>query len=167
MILVAIGSNLPGRDGQPPLCMCLYAVSALRHVDGLTATAKSRWYESAPIPPSGQPAYINGVLRLEGQIDPAVLLERLQSIEAQAGRSRSTPNAARTLDLDIIDVNGLLRHSPDPVLPHPRAHQRAFVLRPLADVAPGWVHPRLQRPVEALLAGLPSQQILAIEPDRP
>ena len=65
-------------------------------------------------------------------------------------------NAARTLDLDVIDVDGLVRDAPDPVLPHPRAHARAFVLLPLRDVAPGWVDPRSRRSVETLLAELRS-----------
>ncbi|MCX7385000.1 MAG: 2-amino-4-hydroxy-6-hydroxymethyldihydropteridine diphosphokinase, partial [Alphaproteobacteria bacterium] len=77
------------------------------------------------------------------------------AIEARAGRVRGAANAARTLDLDIIDIAGLRRDTPAPILPHPRAHERGFVLRPLADVAPGWVHPRLGRTVEDLLATLP------------
>jgi 2-amino-4-hydroxy-6-hydroxymethyldihydropteridine diphosphokinase len=68
-------------------------------------------------------------------------------------------NAARTLDLDIVAMDGLVREAPDPQLPHPRAHLRAFVLLPLRDVAPGWVHPVLGRRVEALLAALPPQDI--------
>jgi 2-amino-4-hydroxy-6-hydroxymethyldihydropteridine diphosphokinase len=165
MILIAIGANLPGLHGQEPLRSCLDAVAALRHVDGVNVRAMSRWYESAAFPPSGQPPYVNGVVRLEGQIEPGDLLARLQFIESLAGRTRGAPNAARTLDLDVIDVDGLVRDAPDPVLPHPRAHERAFVLLPLADVAPGWVHPRLHCTVEALLAALGRQQILAIEPD--
>jgi 2-amino-4-hydroxy-6-hydroxymethyldihydropteridine diphosphokinase len=74
---------------------------------------------------------------------------------------RGEPNAARTLDLDIIDLNGIIRAVPDPILPHPRAHYRAFVLRPLLDVAPGWRHPVLRQSVATLLAELPPQ---AIEP---
>ena len=75
---------------------------------------------------------------MSGMIDPAILLQQLQEIETQFGRERSAPNAARTLDLDIIDVSGVIRATPEPVLPHPRAHQRAFVLRPLLDVASAW-----------------------------
>ncbi len=69
------------------------------------------------------------------------------------GRARGVPNAARTLDLDIIAMDQLVRDAPDPIVPHPRAHERGFVLRPLADVAPGWVHPRIGISVPGLLAG--------------
>jgi 2-amino-4-hydroxy-6-hydroxymethyldihydropteridine diphosphokinase len=69
------------------------------------------------------------------------------------------PNAARTLDLDLIAMGELLRDRPDPVLPHPRTHQRAFVLVPLADVAPAWLHPRLRQSIAELIAALPPQRI--------
>jgi|SRR5579875_2059111 len=159
MILVAIGANLPAPDGASPLESCKRAVGALAGLPGLGSLTVSRWYETAPIPPSGQPDYVNGVVRFTGTAEPAWLLARLQEIEAASGRRRGTRNAARTLDLDIIDIDGLIRDAPDPVLPHPRAHERAFVLMPLADVAPGWVHPRLGLGVEALLRALPPQQI--------
>jgi len=90
---------------------------------------------------------------------PAELLARLHEIEAQFGRARTVPNGPRTLDLDIIDLNGIIRAVPDPVLPHPRAHLRAFVLRPLLDVAPAWRHPTLRQSVTTLLAELPIQPL--------
>jgi 2-amino-4-hydroxy-6-hydroxymethyldihydropteridine diphosphokinase len=157
MILVGIGANLPGVGGAAPMVACRAAVEALRGLPGLRLTAVSRWYRSRPVPPSGQPDYINGAARLEGAADPAWLLGRLHAIEAAAGRVRGERNAARPLDLDLIAFNGMVRDAPDPVLPHPRAHERAFVLRPLAEVAPGWMHPRLGRTVEALLAELDAQ----------
>ncbi len=162
MILIAIGANLPGRDGCPPLATCRAAAEALRGLPGLRLAAVSRWYRSAPVPPSGQPDYVNGVVRLEGAADPAELLADLQAIEARAGRVRGLPNAARTLDLDIIDLNGMVRDAPDPVLPHPRAHLRGFVLLPLAGVAPDWVHPRLAMGVAALLGALPPYDVVPI-----
>ena len=162
MILVAIGANLPGPRGETPLLTCRAAAEALRGLPGLRLVCLSHWYETAPMPPSGQPSYINGVAWLEGAADPAWLLARLHGIERAGGRVRGALNAARTLDLDLIDMNGLRRDAPDPVLPHPRAHQRAFVLVPLADVAPGWVHPALGRTVPDLIASLPPQTINAL-----
>ncbi|HEX4173618.1 MAG TPA: 2-amino-4-hydroxy-6-hydroxymethyldihydropteridine diphosphokinase, partial [Acetobacteraceae bacterium] len=99
--------------------------------------------------------------------DPADLLLWLQRIEEQAGRVRGEPNAARTLDLDIVamGVHGrTTRATPDPVLPHPRAHLRAFVLMPLIDVAPEWVHPVFCQTAKDLLAALPPQGIAPLKP---
>jgi 2-amino-4-hydroxy-6-hydroxymethyldihydropteridine diphosphokinase len=164
MILIALGANLPAPDGTPPLATCQAAAEALCRLPGLRFHALSRWYRTAPIlsrvgAPAGQPDYINGVAALAGQIDPAALLARLQAIETAAGRRRGALDGPRTLDLDIIAIDDLVRDAPDPLLPHPRAHLRAFVLCPLAEVAPGWLHPRLHRTVEELLAALPPQEI--------
>jgi 2-amino-4-hydroxy-6-hydroxymethyldihydropteridine diphosphokinase len=159
VILVGIGANLPGRRGESPRVACAAAAEALRGLPGLRLAALSRWYETAPLPPAGQPMYINGVARLDGDVDPAWLLARLHATEARAGRVRGVPNAARTMDLDLIAHHGLVRDAPDPVLPHPRAHLRAFVLAPLIEVAPDWVHPRLGQTARALLAALPPQEI--------
>jgi 2-amino-4-hydroxy-6-hydroxymethyldihydropteridine diphosphokinase len=132
-------------------------------IPGMRLVGLSRWFESAPVPPSGQPPYVNAVASLlaepEATIDPAWLLAHLMEIEVACGRERSTPNAARTLDLDIVGVGELVRDNPDPILPHPRAHLRAFVLAPLCDVAPDWVHPVLGRTAADLLAALLPQEI--------
>ncbi|HET8995030.1 MAG TPA: 2-amino-4-hydroxy-6-hydroxymethyldihydropteridine diphosphokinase [Acetobacteraceae bacterium] len=168
MILVSIGANLATPDGTPPLETCREAAAALDRLPGLRLRGLSRWYRTAPVLAEGQdaasqPFYVNGVADLVSQsdieIDPAWLLAELMRLEAAAGRVRSSPNAPRPLDLDIIAIGDLLRDHPDPILPHPRAHQRAFVLVPLAEVAPGWVHPRLRRSVEALISELPPQDI--------
>ncbi len=133
---------------------------AARRDPRLRLTAVSSWWESAPIPPDpASPTYVNGVARLEGEATPEGLLAALHGIEDEAGRARPYPNAPRVLDLDLIDLGGRVLAGPAPVLPHPRAEGRAFVLLPLAEVAPGWVHPLLGRPVEALIAALPPQEI--------
>lgn len=159
VILVAIGANLAGPGGQPPLATCRDAAAALDRLPGLRLRALSRWYVTAPIPASDQPDYVNGVAHLQGIADPVELLAALQAIEAVAGRRLGARNAARSLDLDIIAIDGMVRDYPDLVLPHPRAHERAFVLLPLGDVAPGWVHPRLGRPLGHLIAALPAQEV--------
>lgn len=162
-VLVAIGGNLPGPAGATALDTCRRAVGELARLPGLRLVGLSRWYRTAPMPPSGQPDYVNAVAHLgplPGHVvDPAALLAALLAIEARHGRERSAANAARTLDLDLIAVGGIVREFPDPILPHPRAHQRAFVLAPLADVAPGWLHPVLHRTAAALLAALPDQGV--------
>ena len=100
------------------------------------------------------PDYVNGVALLEGAApDPAAMLAALQGIEAAFGRIRPYRDAPRTLDLDLLAMDGTVREAPDPILPHPRLHLRAFVLAPLRDVAPGWRHPVLGRDAAAMLAG--------------
>lgn len=168
MILVALGANLPGPDGAPAIETCRRAAAALDALPGLRLRALSRWYATAPIPPRpGVPDYVNGVALLElrpGATAPApeALLAALQAIEAGAGRVRPYPNAPRTLDLDLLDLDGLVRAGPDPILPHPRMQARAFVLAPLADIAPCWAHPVLGRSAAELLAGLGPQEVRAL-----
>ncbi|GGJ25030.1 2-amino-4-hydroxy-6-hydroxymethyldihydropteridine diphosphokinase [Neoroseomonas lacus] len=160
MALVAIGANLPRLDGTPAIETCRWAVSELGRIPGMRVAGVSSWWASAPIPPDpGSPPYINGVARLEGEAAPEALLAALHAIEDAAGRVRPYVNAPRVLDLDLIDVGGRVLRGPGLVLPHPRAHLRAFVLQPLAEVAPGWVHPVLGQSVEALVAALEPQEI--------
>ena len=159
---IAIGANLPNPLGDTPLQICENAVRVVSAIPGLHRAVRSRWFSSAPVPASDQPRYINGILRIEGEMAPEALLAALQAIEHRAGRVRSEANAARTLDLDIIDMRGVVRARPDPILPHPRAHLRAFVLLPLRDVAPEWVHPDSGIALESLIKALPQQDIRPI-----
>lgn len=162
MILIAVGANLSAHDGRTSYQVCTEAVDALARLPGIRLVVMSPWYRSTPVPRSDQSDYLNGVARLvpTGSIepDPATLLAMLQEIEQANGRERSVPNAARRLDLDIIAMGEggrLVRARPDPVLPHPRAHLRAFVLLPVRDVAPDWLHPQENLSVDRLIAGLP------------
>jgi len=160
MILLALGANLPGPDGASPAASCQAAIPHLVSRTGLTLIAVSNWYRTTPITQTAMPDFCNGVIRLEGEILAKELMAFCQEVEQKFGRVHDgKTNAARPLDIDIIDLNGQIRDVPAPILPHPRAHLRAFVLRPIADVAPSWRHPTLRLPVATLLAELPEQGI--------
>jgi 2-amino-4-hydroxy-6-hydroxymethyldihydropteridine diphosphokinase len=155
MILIGIGSNLPSQAG-PPLATAEAALAALAAA-GLVVRRRSRWYESAPVPPSDQPWFVNGVVEIATDLEPAALLAVLHRIEAAFGRTRTAANAARPLDLDLLAYDDRVSDGEDGVvIPHPRLHERAFVLLPLAELAPGWRHPRTGRPIAELIAALPA-----------
>lgn len=161
MILVAIGSNLPTPHGSPR-ANCEAALAALDR-EGVRVVKRSRWYRTPPWPASEtgrQPWYVNGVAAIETALGPEALLAVLHRVEAAMGRRRGpdTVNAARPIDLDLIDYDGVVR-AVAPVLPHPRLEGRAFVLRPLADVAPDWSYPVTGQPLAALLAALPADAV--------
>lgn len=167
MILIGLGANLPGADGRPPQATLDAALAALAR-RGIAVRRRSGWWRSAPVPAGDQPWYVNAVAELETTLDPAALLAVLHEVEAGLGRVRGARNAARTCDLDLLDYDGRIMGgnaaAGAPILPHPRLAERLFVLRPLAEVAPGWRHPVTGRTVEALLAAAPAgQQCLPLD----
>ena len=149
MILIALGANLPSSAGTPAETLRA-ALSALQAND-VAPVKVSRFHETPAWPDPTDPPYVNAVAHIETPLDPAALLARLHEIERQFGRERHARNAPRTLDLDIIDYNGRVEDGP-PVLPHPRMQDRAFVLAPLAEIAPGWRHPVLGMTADEMLA---------------
>lgn len=157
MILIGIGSNLAAPPFASPLQTAAAAVAQLPGL-GIAVARRSRWYLSEPVPPSDQPWFVNAVAIVETRLRPVALLDVLLALEARFGRRRSAPNAARTLDLDLLDYRGRRLATRRLVLPHPRLDRRRFVLAPLAEVAPGWRHPRLGRCAGDLLARLPPGQ---------
>ena len=157
MILLALGANLPHPRWGPPSATCAAALAALTAA-GIRPVRCSRWYRSRPVPASDQPDFVNGVAAVETALEPAALLAELHRIEAVFGRRRGAANAARTLDLDLLAYDERVADGCDggPVLPHPRLAERAFVLLPLAEVAPGWRHPVSGAGIAALVAALPA-----------
>jgi 2-amino-4-hydroxy-6-hydroxymethyldihydropteridine diphosphokinase len=138
---IGLGANL----GNPRLAV-LAAMEAISDVDGLALTRKSLLYGSAPMDAGGAD-YVNAVVEVVTRLSPQALLEQLQSIEQRAGRERSYRNAPRTLDLDVLLYGDQKIHTATLLVPHPRMMVRAFVLRPLAEVAPSLVKAKHLRAV--------------------
>jgi 2-amino-4-hydroxy-6-hydroxymethyldihydropteridine diphosphokinase len=159
MILLGLGGNLPSKSGLPEATISA-AIGVLAKA-GVAATARSRLYRSAPVPASDQPWFVNAVIAVTTRTEPRELLDLLHRIEAQFGRQRREINGARTLDLDLLAYDERVQPGgeAEPALPHPRLSQRAFVLLPLAEVAPGWRHPVTGDTVEHLIAALPPGQV--------
>lgn len=154
VILVGLGGNLDSPRFGPPR-RTLEAALARFEAEGLRVAACSRFYRSAPVPASDQPWFVNAVAHIETGLAPRPLLDALLDIERDFGRVRSTRNAPRVLDLDLLAYGALVTGpTAVPALPHPRLAERAFVLRPLAEIAPDWRHPASGTPVKALLAAL-------------
>lgn len=149
-MVVALGSNLAGRYGSSEAL--LEAALARFPAVGLKILRRSSWWRSAAWPDPMGPEYRNGVALVEASAGPGEVLAALLRIEAALGRERDARNAPRTLDLDLIAHGRTVLDTPDLTLPHPRAHERLFVMGPLAEIAPGWVHPALGR-AAAELAG--------------
>ena len=154
MILIALGANLPSPAG-PPVATLKSALIRLEE-RGVKILSVSSFYESPAWPDPGQPSFTNAVAAVETALQPVELLTLLHGVETDFGRLRSAPNAARTLDIDLLDYGGRVMED-GVTLPHPRMHQRSFVLAPLAEVAPGWRHPVNGRSAAELLAGIPDR----------
>jgi 2-amino-4-hydroxy-6-hydroxymethyldihydropteridine diphosphokinase len=164
MIFIGLGANLSSRAGSPR--DTLQAALADLERAGVKVTARSAWVETAPVPISNQPWFVNGVAAVDTTMSPADLLALLHRIEADYGRVRDVVNAARTLDLDLLAYHDMVNTGPDaPLLPHPRLAERAFVLKPLADLAPDWRHPATGQGIAELLAALdPGQETRPLVP---
>lgn len=145
---IGLGANLGEREAM--------LREAVRRLESLgRVTAVSSLYETAPVGFLDQPMFLNAVVALETTLEPGPMVQRLLEIEKALGRTRTFRNAPRTLDLDLLLLGDLVLGTPNVTLPHPRLHDRAFVLAPLAEIAPAAMHPRLQQTAADLLAALP------------
>ncbi|MDQ7071277.1 MAG: 2-amino-4-hydroxy-6-hydroxymethyldihydropteridine diphosphokinase [Rhodobacterales bacterium] len=177
--LIALGGNLPGSAGKPEETI----VDALRELTAgaVNVVAVSKLYHSPCFPAGAGPDYVNAAARVRGDKDPAEVLGYLHEIEGKFGRERVERWGRRTLDLDLLGEAGeaaktvlpdmeTYRHwqrlmvedqakmaPKELILPHPRLHERAFVLVPLMDIAPHWVHPVLQKSVSEMCGSLPNK----------
>ena len=136
--MVALGCSLPGSYPSREALLDA-AVNALGS-EGLAVAGRSAWWTSAAWPDPAAPAYLNGVVLVETGLSAHAVLAALHRLEARFGRVRAEPNAPRTLDLDLI-AHGRAVLDGTVVVPHPRAHERLFVMGPLAQIAPEWRHP--------------------------
>ena len=156
-ILVGIGGNLIS-EGYSSLQDGLDASIEMLEKYGIRDIQCSSWYETSPVPKSDQPLFRNAVFSAITDATPQQLLERLNDIEARIGRVRTVRNAARVMDLDILDFNSQLVDLQNLIIPHPRMHLRAFVLIPLQEIEANYVHPVTKEPIFLLINKLPDNQ---------
>ena len=144
IVYLALGSNLGDR-----LNNLKQAIAAL--TPQVEVKAKSQVYETPPWGYEDQPKFLNQVLKGKTYLDPEPLLKHLKRLEIALGRKESFPNGPRAIDIDLLFYDDLVLKQPSLVLPHPRLHERGFVLLPLMDISPNLVHPVSKRTVREML----------------
>ncbi|HOP52546.1 MAG: 2-amino-4-hydroxy-6-hydroxymethyldihydropteridine diphosphokinase [Thermovirgaceae bacterium] len=153
---ISLGSNIGDRLGT------IRQASLLLKGMGIQIVASSDIFETAPWGVKEQPWFLNACLLVDTSVSPRELLSRLQSIENRLGRVSRFRWGPREIDLDLLFMDGLAVDEEDLVLPHPEMHNRSFVLVPLNQVAPDWVHPLLHRRVRELLGQVSVEEVLRI-----
>jgi len=153
VVYIALGTNLGERAAN-----LRAAIESL--LPKVSVLAKSHVYETPPWGYEDQPAFLNMVIRAETNLEPGALLKYLKQLEVKLGRESNFRWGPRLIDLDILFYDDLVVDTPPLVIPHPRLHERAFVLVPLADVASDMIHPVLERSVREILAGIDTQGIV-------
>lgn len=160
MILIGLGANLPTDLFGPPRATLGAALGMLKE-QGITLRQRSPWYQSAPVPASDQPWFVNGVCEIQCGHSAADVVKILLDLENQIGRVRSVQNAARIIDLDLLAYDDEIitaNADNDLSVPHPRMYGRAFVMLPLRDIAPDWLDPLTGKGVETFVNELDAGQ---------
>ena len=160
MIFIGIGSNIPAMGFVSPKATIRAAIDLFDNF-GITLVRLSKFYLTSPVPASDQPWFVNCVAQIETSLSPAACMTNLHHLESAFQRVRSVPNASRTLDLDLLDYNGVVTGNQSMLrLPHPRINERAFVLFPLSEICPNWVSPLDGSNLEELINKLPIDDII-------
>jgi len=147
-VYLGLGANLGDRRAN--------LEEALRKLAGaVKITARSSFYDTAPVSEIPQPRYLNLVCAGETELAPLHLLKLIKQIEAEMRRQPGPPNSPRPIDLDILFYDNLILNTPELKVPHPRLAERVFVLMPLAEIAPGLKHPGNGKTVSEMLGALP------------
>jgi 2-amino-4-hydroxy-6-hydroxymethyldihydropteridine diphosphokinase len=165
IVYVALGANLGDREA-----MLTAAIRAVELESDLLLLAASPVFETAPLGPTGQGAYLNAVMQLHVWLGPVELLHRLQSIESLLGRDRRREAerwGPREIDLDILFFGDRCIESPDLVVPHLHAHERIFVMAPMAEIAPSYVHPKLGITINQIAHSLADSESVRARPRPP
>ena len=147
-VYIGIGSNLGDREEH-----CLKAIRLFSE-KGILVTRRSSMYETEPWGVKDQPKFLNMAIEGETGLTPAGLLEVLKMTEDEVGRTKTYRWGPRVIDLDILLYDDLVISTPELTIPHPRMHEREFVLRPLAEIAPEKIHPMLKKTMRELLSDL-------------
>ena len=155
-IYIALGSNL-----EEPSQQIYKAINLIDAIDKLSVTDKSSLYKTKPIGKIDQPDFINAAIEVEGNISPENLHAALQNIETQAGRIRIELNEPRTLDLDILLIDDLIMKTKKLTIPHPRMHQRQFVIVPLFEINQELNIPGIGS-IDEILKSIPDQGVVKI-----
>ena len=150
-VYISVGSNLGDKHAN-----CQFGINSLAVTDGIRLVKQSPFYRTEPVGYEDQDWFINGVFCIETDLTPVELLKQMQSVQDRAGRKKSmVRNGPRTLDLDILMFDDQVVDTDTLLIPHPRMHERRFVLQPFCDISPDMIHPVLKKDMKTLLMQLP------------